>query len=178
MASLLKTVKEIWRDDATLCALIPWSRVFTGRIPSTELYAMPFVSISATAGRGTRRSDKSRLSHGPLSFSIWVDDAQLEFGEKVADAITDAYADRCWPLSARAQVFDVLDEGEPSAHQTDLPNIKAWEVVKLFTVCIERQRVDRSAECCVQSSGSESTSGEGSSSSSTSGSSSSQSSST
>jgi hypothetical protein len=122
--------------------------VFVGRIPQTEQYKFPYVSLLATTGVQTHRTDKTRYSIGPLSFHVWVDDSQLEFGEEVAQAITDAYADRCWIIDERAKVIDVLDEGEAEAHQTDLPNVKAWEVVKLFTVCIERLRVDRSLESC------------------------------
>jgi len=148
MSSLLKSVAEIWEESTTLCALIPFNRVFTGRVPQTELYRFPYVSVIATQGRSTYRTDKTRGSHGPLSFHIWVDDARLETAETVADAITSAYADRCWNLSASARVIDVLDEGEPVAHQTDLPSVKAWEVVKLFTVCIERNRTDHGDDCC------------------------------
>jgi hypothetical protein len=146
MSSLLKSVGAIWESTPALCALIPFSRVFTGRIPSTTQYKFPFVSILATQGSQNIRSDKTRYSHGPLSFHVWVDDAALEFGEVVAEEITKTYADRTWTLSSTAKVIDCLDEGEPTAHQTDLPNIKAWEVVKLFTVCLMRDRVDHSGE--------------------------------
>ena len=153
MSSLLRSIAGVWENNQTLCALLPFDRVFTGRVPGTELYRFPYVSIMAGQGSQYHRSDKNHLSFGPLSFHIWVDDARLEYAETVADAIMQVYADRCWPISDDARVIDVLDEGEPMAHQTDLPNVKAWEVVKLFTVCVERDRVDHSEEdgCCTSS---------------------------
>jgi hypothetical protein len=148
MASLLRSIAEIWQGNEALCDLVPFSRVYTGRVPSTELQAMPYVSVIAGQGVQIGRSDKSRISEGPVSFSIWVADEQLEFGLEIAQAIADAYADNCWPLSETAKVFDCLDGGEPMTHQTDLPDVKAWEIIKLFHLKIERARVDREGQCC------------------------------
>jgi hypothetical protein len=147
MSSLLRSIGLKWKRSEALCQLIPFGRVFTGRVPSTELYKFPYVSILSAQGSQTHRTDKSRYSHGPLSFHIWVDDAALEDALTVAEAISAEYADKCWSLGEGANVIDVLDEGEPMAHQTDLPNIKAWEVVKLFIVCIERLRTGTPV-CC------------------------------
>jgi hypothetical protein len=146
--SLLKSVSDIWKNTPALYNKVPFDRVFVGRVPSTKLYRFPYVEILASQGRQTYRTDKTRAGHGPLSFHIWVDDAELEFAESVALAITNSYADRCWALSSGARVLDCLDEGEPMARQTDMPNVKAWEVVKLFTVLVERDRPDREDECC------------------------------
>ena len=147
MSSLLRTIGEIWENAEALCALVPFARVFTGRVPQTELYQFPYVSILSTVGSRTGRSDKARYSSGPVSFHIWVDDNALETGLTIANAITDAYADTCWIIGDTATILDVLDEGEPSAYQTQLPGIKAWEIVKLLTVHISRERVD-SDVCC------------------------------
>ena len=147
--SLLKSISARWAADSTLCAKIPFAKVFTGRVPQTQLYAFPYVSVLATGGAQTLRTDKTQYSHGPLSFHIWVDESKLEFGEETAELIANAFANRCWRIDDNAKVIDVLDEGEPLAIQTDLPTVKAWEVVKLLTVCIERTRVDP-AECCVE----------------------------
>lgn len=148
--SLLRTIGELWEESESLCALIPFERVFTGRIPQTELVRLPYVSIISATGGKTTRSDKARYSHGPVSFHIWLDDSALEYGHRVAEAIADVYADRCWSLGDGDKVIDVLDEGEPLSRQTVLPNVKIWEVVKLFTVCIERARADHSDECCAE----------------------------
>jgi hypothetical protein len=149
VSSVLRSVSEIWRDTPALCALVPFDRVYMGRVPGTELYCFPYVSLLAPPGSHTWRTDKTRVSQGPLSFHVWVDDAKLEYGLLVAEAITDAYADRCWPIGEASRVLDCLDEGEPMAVQPDHPTVKAWEVVKLFAVVVERDRVDRSGDCCV-----------------------------
>lgn len=148
MSSLLRSVAVRWRENATLCALVPFASVFTGRVPQTELYDFPYVRISSTRGLPTLRSDKTQYNHVPLSFHIWVDEDELETGEEIAEAISDAFANTCWYLDATDKVIDVRDEGEPGAHQTDTPTIKAWEVIKMFTVCIERARVDTD-DCCL-----------------------------
>jgi hypothetical protein len=148
MSSLLRSIWQLWENSEELCALVPSERVFTGRGPSTTEYRFPWVSILVTGGASTHRSDKSRLGVSHAMFSIWIDDAKLENGLQIAQAITDAYADRCWPLSETAKVLDVLDQGEPGVHQTDLPNVKAWNVTKQLVFHVERLRVDRSEECC------------------------------
>lgn len=147
MSSLLRSLSMIWRDSQDLCALVPYVRVYTGRVPQTELYKFPYVSILATQGSQLHRTDKTRYSSGPVTFHVWVDEDELETGERIAQAITDEYADRCWDLCGEGTVIDMLDEGEACAEQVDHATIKAWEVIKLFTAIIERPRVERT-ECC------------------------------
>lgn len=146
--SLARSLGRRWEADATLCALIPYNRVFTGRVPQTELFDFPYVSILVSQGYSSYRSDKTRGSRGPVSFHIWVDDARLEQdGFAVAEAIRNAFADKCWAISDDASVIDVLDGGEPDAKQVPIPGIKAWEVIQMFIFCVERARVDAD-ECC------------------------------
>lgn len=140
-SSIERTVQMIWENDAVLCSLIPFAQVFTGRIPKADANRFPYVSILFVPGRAYKRSSHSRLVTGVVSFHIWVDDADLEFGKTVAKAIADSYSDRAWALSSTDKVYDVEDMGEPLSHQTDLPSVKAWEVVKMFTVFIDRKRV-------------------------------------
>jgi hypothetical protein len=147
--SLLKSIAEIWKNTGALTKLVAFDRVFTGRIPQTEQYHFPYVSILLTGGRMVHRSSQARYSQQPLSFHIWVDDAALATGEAIEQAIADAYADRCWFVDDFTRVFDVLDEGPGIRHQTDLPSVKAWEIVKLFALCVECKRVDRTNECCI-----------------------------
>jgi len=154
MKSLLRYVAEIWNGSATLKALVPFANVFTGRVPQTELYDFPYVSVVSGPGAWVRRTDKARYSNATLTFHIWVDANQLEQGHRIAEAIADAYADRCWQLGPNNFVRDVLDEGEPIAHQVSRPGVKIWEVVKMFTVCLERARADHTSECCEGSSSS------------------------
>jgi len=149
MSSLLRTIQLKWAEDSTLEALIPVARVYTGRVPQTEIVNFPYVSVKAAQGGRRGRSDKKWYSFGPLSFHVWVEEDQLEFAHNVAEAISDCFADKCWNLSETGSVTDVLDEGEPMAHQTRLPAVRVWELVKLFTVYIERDRTD--PECCPES---------------------------
>jgi hypothetical protein len=146
--SLISSIADIWENDAELTALIPFDRVFTGRVPQTELQRFPYVSILSPGGRQFRRSDKARHTFAPVFFHIWLDEDKLETGERVADKISDVYADRCWFLTPVAKVNDVLDEGEPSLRQPLMPTIKAWEVVKMLTFLIERARTAHDDECC------------------------------
>jgi len=150
--SLLRSIHTIWKNSASLCDAttgVPHERVFTGRIPQTKQYAFPYVSILVVGGGQTGRTDKTRYSRALMSFHIWVDDDDLEFAHELATVISDEYADNCWQIDSTSKVLDITDEGEPNAHQTTLPTTKAWEVVKLFTVFIERQRADQDNQCCV-----------------------------
>jgi len=140
-----------WTADETLCAAVPVANVFTGRIPQTELYDFPYVSIIYAGGRQTSRSDKTRITHGPVSFHIWVDEDDLETGMGIAEIISDRFEGRCWSLTDDDKVFDFLDEGEAMARQIDMPTKKAWEVVKLFTACIMRTITEHDDECCTYS---------------------------
>jgi hypothetical protein len=141
MNSLVRSIGQIWEETPALCALVPYNRVFTGRIPATTHYPFPYVSILATSGVQTRRTDKTRYSSGPLTFHVWVDDAKLETGELIAATIVETYADRCWALSDTADVIDVRVSGEPAARQTLMPDVKAWEIIVACTVHIKRDRV-------------------------------------
>jgi hypothetical protein len=145
--SLLGSISKIWHDSTALCGKVPFDRVYVGRGPGTQKYPMPSVFILASMGVMTHRTDKTRYSHGPVTFHVWVDDADLENGEAIAQAITDEYAERSWRIDDNAKVYDVLDGGEATAIQTDMASVKAWEVVKLLMMCVERNRVDRSEEC-------------------------------
>ena len=155
MGSLSHSIVERWEYSTALCKLIPWQRVFAGRIPQTELYKFPYVSVLCVAGGPRAITDKSIYTTGPVSFHIWVDDARLEFGYDVAEAIRAVFANQCWSLGDGSKVITCLDEGEPDAHQTDLPAVHAWEVVKLVTVCLERPRAASTGGCCDESSSSE-----------------------
>jgi len=140
--SLLRSIADRWSENATLCGLVPFSRVCTVRITQTELYRFPYVSILTSTGSPLFRTDKTRASAGPVTFHVWVDDDHLEYALDVAAAITEAYADTCWSLGGGSKVFDVGDGGEPLSVQVDLPTVKAWEVVKVMTFYVERNRVD------------------------------------
>ena len=157
--SLLSSVATIWQNNTMLCALVPYDHVYAGRIPSTRLYRFPYVSIVALGGVQYLRTGASTYSYSPLSFHIWVDEDKLEFAEYLADKIADVYANTDWALSTVAKVIDVREEGDGMAHQTDLPSVKAWELVKMFSVFVEHKRVDNSSTCPADFSDDEPTSG-------------------
>lgn len=146
--SLLAAIHQVWEESTALSALLPHERVFTGRIPSTKQIAMPYCAIVATSGWTSHRTDKTRYSKVPVSFHVWVTDNDLETGLTIAKAITDTYAETCFSIINDDKVIDVLDEGEPMVSQINYPTLKAWEVVQMFTFCLERQRVTHD-ECCL-----------------------------
>jgi hypothetical protein len=88
------------------------------------------------------------MSFQVVSFEVWVDDARLAHGETICEAITDAYANQCWQIDDKWKVMDCRLEGPPSQVQIDLPTVKAWKLIQLFDLRLERQRVD-SGTCCV-----------------------------
>jgi hypothetical protein len=127
--SLLLSIAEIWKNTESLTNLIPFERVFTGG----RLNIFPHVSMVTIA---PQFDDKTHQSISPLSFHIWVDDAQLALGKEVERAITDTYSGRSWQLGDAYKVIDMLDEGPGIEHP---PNtiFTRWEIVKMFTICLE-----------------------------------------
>lgn len=151
MNSLLRSIAYRWREDATLCALIPFNRFFTGRVPGTQLVPRPYASVLSSGGGWAIRTDKTKYPRPFVSVHIWVDDDKLEDGLSIAKAVEDAYAEHCWELGDGDLVIDVLSGGEPLIHQVEMPTVKAWEVVQTFTFCLCRQRADAN-ECCIEGS--------------------------
>lgn len=147
MSSLAKSVAAVWENDTTLCGLVPFARVFTGRVPQTSLYKFPYVTIFATSGTSRYRSDKTLVSSHLLKMNIWVDGDKLSLGETIGDAITDSYANRCWQIDPVSKVMDMLDGGPGIPMQLDIANIKAWRVTKVFNLIYERLRMPH-APCC------------------------------
>jgi hypothetical protein len=148
MSSLQKTIATAWQADSALCALVPFARFYTGRIPQTKTTQFPYVSLLVAAGISLYRTDKTRGTQSTVSFHVWVDDAHLEDGMTIAEAIGTMFADRILELSDTARIIDVLDGGEPTAQQVETPNVKAWEVIKLFFVHVERTRIDHQDDGC------------------------------
>jgi hypothetical protein len=138
---LLKSIAEIWAQDTALSALMPVARVFTGRVPQTDQYKFPYVSILKTTATPVQRSDKAQRSFVTVSFHIWLDDSNLGIGEEIAIAIENCFPERSWSYGDSRYVIDVLDEGPAIETQVDLATYKAWEVIKLVTLVIERPRV-------------------------------------
>ena len=138
--SFLASFANIWRDSTALCALVPFDRVFTGRVPGTEYYKFPYINIQEAGPTRRYRSDKSQGYYISMSFHIWVDDSRLSTGEQIECAIAKAYAENAWTIDGDYKVIDVLDEGPAQKHQINESSYKAWEIIKLLTVCLERAR--------------------------------------
>jgi len=137
--SLLGSLGTIWARSAALCALVPAVRVCTGRIPSTEEYEMPYVSILPGSGSSAGRTDKTRMASLAVTFKIWVKESQVSEGEAIEAALEDAYCDRSWPYKY-GRVLDCLDQGPGIKVQADRPEYRAWEINKIVVVKLERRR--------------------------------------
>lgn len=146
---LLATLANIWKNSERLCSYVDFSRVYTGRIPGTELVRFPYVSMMTTAGWQTCRTDKTMYSRVPLTFHVWADDAKLAFAEEVGSVISDVYANTCWEVSDAEKIIDILDGGPGIPRQTNVATVKAWEIVQILTVCLERERAPHTGmNCC------------------------------
>lgn len=141
MIGLLASFAYRWRDSTEAIALIPFQDVFTGRVPNTEGYPFPYMSIIAGGGRQVYRSDKWQGLRRAVSVHIWTDPAELEQGEEIAEMVRKLYANQAW-LYDNGRVIDVLDGGPPNCHQINDPTFQAWEIVRALTLCIEQPRVD------------------------------------
>jgi hypothetical protein len=139
VATLLGSIAERWKESDALCALVPFDSFFTGRIPSSEDYPMPYVSVMENGGQRGIRTNKTRMPRVTIVFYVWVDNTQLALGEQIEHAITDEYADANWRYEG-GRVMDVLDEGPGIKTQADRPGYKAWEITKIFTLCLEVRR--------------------------------------
>ena len=154
---LLWSIAKRWKEDPALCGLIRFNRVYTGRVPGTELTRFPYCSILTSPGWSVRRSDKSDVSKQRVTFSLWLDDATLHLGELIEDELYRVYANQSWiveresaniPCRGRMpkmQVLDCLDRGEGGPKQTTIATVKAWEVQRTFVLVIQRQRQDQGA---------------------------------
>lgn len=153
MSSILRAISKVWENSPELCEAVPFARVFTGRIPAAAIYRFPYVSIISTGGHRIHRTNRSHYHSSVVSFHIWVDDAKLESGIQIAELLAKTLSSRCYSLGGGDTIIDILDEGEASINQVDIPTFKAWEVIQLFSVRTMRTRTDyvevaSSEECC------------------------------
>jgi hypothetical protein len=139
LPTLLGSLGQIWARSQRLCALIPSHRVCTGRIPSTTEYPMPYASIMEQAGHRRHRTNVTRYEIAPVTFHIWVGESMVGLGEEIEQAVIDVYADGGWRY-AGGLVIDVLDEGPAAKNQVVQPDYKYWEILKVFSLCVQRRR--------------------------------------
>jgi hypothetical protein len=142
MAGLLLSFCKRWQARPDACALIPYDRFFTGRVPNPEDYPFPFMSLIPGSSRQVYRSDIRQGFRRVVSVHIWVDPARLEEdGERAMEHVRQIYANRAWSYD-QGRVIDVIDGGPPTAHQINEATFQAWELVRLLSLCIEQDRVD------------------------------------
>ena len=153
--NLEKSIKNRWRTTPALVALVPAERVIMGRVPGTQVYPFPYVSYKLGTSRMTKRTRNSMYYQQTLTFRVWVDDAKVDVGDDIANAITDYFCNQCWPIDAMEQVIDMRDVGRAAKEQTTIANVKAWQIVKMMQIATVRKRVD-TGTCCPASSSSES----------------------
>lgn len=125
---LCLSIANIWTKTAALTNLIP--RVTAG---STRPKMFPHVYMVAT---DPQFDDESHRSITNLSFHVWVGPERLALAKEIERAITDTYSGRSWQLDDAYTVIDMKDLGPGIEHPPNA-NIPGWEIVKLFTVCLE-----------------------------------------
>jgi len=147
-ANLTDSLARIWEQSATLSGLVPFEKVYTGRVPPTNYQNFPWVSIIVAAASKTLRSSRCSYSRLPVSFHIWVDDAHLAEGQQIDAAISAVYSDSCWRYTPLWKVIDVLDQGPGRQRQVNWASYQAWEIIHIMTLHLQRTRTDDPTLCC------------------------------
>ncbi len=142
MSSIARAIARVWQHSQALCAAVPFERVFTGRVPSTQQYNFPYVSILVSSGKQTLRTSVAQYYWQLVAIDIWVGDYNMAEGEGIAQLASDAYANQAFRIDARSKVIDVLDGGPPVPTQVDTPTVKAWLLSQTMDFYIERLRAD------------------------------------
>lgn len=82
--SIERALHERWRSDATLCALLPGARLFTGIAPSDP--PPPYATLTRLDTRPVlRTSSGTSLDEARIELSLWA--AELETLQQIAAAI-------------------------------------------------------------------------------------------
>jgi hypothetical protein len=149
---LIASVAAIWKNSETLCRLVPFEKVYTGRVPDEDKTKFPYVSIEQDASSRWKRSNQARYTKVSFSFHIWVHDTKLAEGCAVESAISDVYADEGWCFDG-GKVMDVLDDGKGKPSQVSEPTYHAWDIEHTCTLCVETARVGKSLDTCDCTSG-------------------------
>ena len=140
MGNIAESIAEVWKNTPALCALVPYDRVFTGRVPGSDLYKFPYVTIDVGDSQEALRTDKATQFWHMVSIGIWVREEKLAEGETISNAITDAYANQRWQIDAVSKVIDVTDDGPGPPRHLDYSHVKAWWISHTIDLRIEHQR--------------------------------------
>jgi len=147
---LLQSFAFRWRDDPSACALVPFVRFVTGRIPNIEEYPFPYMALVIPGGQGHGRSDRSTWARRTAVIHTWVDMDKLELGEAIAEKQRQIYCNQSWRYDY-GDIIDVLDHGPPQIISVNEPTFQYHELVKTMTLCIQQARVDSCSEACATS---------------------------
>jgi len=147
---LLESMSFRWKHNPQACALIPFDRFVTGRIPNVQEYPFPFMSLTVTGGVFRGRSDRAEWVRRTAIIHIWVDMAKLEHGEAVAEMLRRIYCNRAWRYNY-GDVIDVLDNGPAQVIEVNNETFSYKELIKIMTLCIQQPRVDTCEDICVPS---------------------------
>ena len=142
---MLRSFARRWEQSAQACQLVPFERFVTGRIPTITEYPFPYIAIIPGSGFGRYRTDRAEGSRRVLSFHAWLDPARLEDGEAIMEQARQIYANEAWKYDF-GTVIDVLDGGPANAKQINDATYQCWELVKLFTLCLQQPRFDVSCD--------------------------------
>ena len=139
---LLGSFVARWRNDVGATVLVPFDHFYTGRLPTTEDYDWPAISLIVGSSFQRYRSDVAEGVRRTVTVHIFVDVDKLEEGEVIAEKVRRIYANQSWCYDGGV-VTDVLDSGPASCRQHNEPTFQAWELVRTLTLCIEVPRVDQ-----------------------------------
>ena len=145
--NLKGTLHQMWEDDATLDALHPVARFYTGRVPSSKPGSavpappdMPYTRLELpSAKRGTRTTD-TEYPMQEVKFHLWTDTA--DEADPVAQAIMDCYVNQAFEFTVGESTSKVIDTRDSGITQRQItkPTYTAWETVVCLTMRIMRNR--------------------------------------
>ena len=82
---------------------------------------------------------------GPASAADLSPALERKLGEAIMEQARQLYANEAWKYDF-GTVIDVLDGGPANAKQINDATYQCWELVKLFTLCIQQPRFDVSCD--------------------------------
>jgi len=125
-----------WADDETLAALLPATKVYTGRVPTGV--TLPYASLSQPSGASGGRSSGSDYTDLAIRVQVWTE--TFTEGQAIADAVEQALANRSTGLDEDSRIVDTTHDSTFSVQESD-PETKVWQFVVQLTVARARSRV-------------------------------------
>ena len=100
MSRIAESIAVSRKNTPALCALSRYHPIFTGRVPETEVYNFPYITIRVNPCREALRTDETMQFWHLVGIDVWVDGDKLSDAETISNAITDAYANQCWNIDS------------------------------------------------------------------------------